>query len=472
MHKPQGVFEIGSRQIEGSTQRLHWDEATLFEFVCSRLRTKLNLEFENNERVWNRFIDESLVGRDGFKKCLKHTLYRPRDVLVLINAANDVAARRGYDSIGQAAIDGAATRISEDRLSDLLKEYDTVLPGLRSFVKAFDRRSAISSLEEVVSHLDSVIAEGAYDEEASSDFALFGTGRQVTAALYGVGFLGFEDSLVEGQYTFCHDGSRSDTERYEGSRQVVIHPCYWRALEVDADEPQSEVLVRINDDYEVAGDPGMIKDLRIQQVGRVLAELPVIGDGQSGSREFERWVLTATRILFAEKLTNLEFHPNPYDAPQRRDIIAANMATGGFWRRIREDFGSRQVLLEVKNYETLKPDDYRQALSYMTSEHGKLGILVYRTEQEGVRQNERAWLKEIYHEHNRIVFTVPVALLRRGIAKMRNPDRFDWIDNQLCRRLDKFQRNYLKIVQMQARKRSTTAKRKGRKKGKRKKRGW
>ena len=315
-----------SRQIEGSTQRLHWDEATLFEFVCSRLKTKLGLDIENNERVWNRFVDESLAGRQGFEKCLKHTLYRPRDVLVLINSANDVAARRGYGSIGQAAIDGAATGISEDRLSDLLKEYDTVLPGLRSFVEAFDRRSAISSLEDVVSHLDSVIAEGAYDEEASSDFALFGTGRQVAAALYGVGFLGFENPLVEGQYTFCHDGSRSDTERYDGSRQVVVHPCYWRALEVDADEPQSEILIRINDDYEVAGDPSEIRDLRIRQVGRVLAELPVIATGQSGSADFEKWALTAIRILFAEKLGNAEFHPNPHDAPQRRDIIATNMA--------------------------------------------------------------------------------------------------------------------------------------------------
>ena len=457
-----------SRQVEGSTQRLHWDEATLFKFVCSRLKAKLSLEIENNERVWNRFVDESLAGRDGFDKCLKHTLYRPRDVLVLFNSANDVAARRGYASIGQAAIDGAATRISEDRLSDLLKEYDTVLPGLRPFVKAFDRRSAISSLEEVVSHLDAAIVEGAYDDEASSDFALFGTGKQVVAALYGVGFLGFEDPLVEGQYAFCHDGSRSDPERYEGGRQVVIHPCYWRALEVDAGEPQSEILVRINDDYEVAGDPGKIRDLRIRQVGRVLGELPVIGTAQSGSGDFERWVLTAIRVLFAEKLGNIDFGPNPHDASQRRVIIATNMATKGFWRRVLDEFGCRQVLLEVKNYETLKAADYRQALSYMTAEQGNFGIVVYRTEQEGVRENERAWLREVFEEHNRIVFTVPVALLRRGVAKMRNPDRFDWIDSQLSRRLDKFQRNYLKMVQPQGRKR----KRKTRKKGKRKRRGW
>ena len=455
-----------SRQIEGSTQRLHWDEATLFEFVCSRLRAKFGLDIESNERVWNLVVDKSLAGRQGFEECLKHTLYRPRDVLVLVNSANDVAARRGDHSISQAALDGAATRISEDRLTDLLKEYDSVLPGLRSFVTAFDRRPAISSLEDVVSHLDSVIEEGAYDDQTSSDFALFGTGKRVMSALYGVGFLGFENPLVEGHYTFCHDGSRSDTERYEGSRKVVVHPCYWRALEVDADEPNSDVLVRINDDYEVPGDTGEMADLRVRQIGRALAELPGIPNGHSGSAAFEEWVLRAVRILFAQKLQNMELHPNPHDAPQRRDIIATNMAAAGFWRRVLEDFGARQVLIEVKNYESLKPEDYRQALSYMTTEHGTLGIIVYRTEQEGVGQNERTWLQEIYHEHKRIVFTVPAALLKKGIAKMRNPGRFDWIDNQLRTRLDKFQRNYLKIVPP-ARKRRTKARKNRRKKRRR-----
>ena len=407
--------------------------------------------------MWNRVVDSSLAGRTGFEKCLRHTLYRPRDVLVLFNSANDVAARRGDHSIGQEALDGAATRISEDRLSDLLKEYDSVLPGLRSFVKAFDRRPAISLLEDVVSHLDFVIDEGAYDEETSSDFALFGTGKQVMSALHGVGFLGFDNPLVEGEYAFCHDGSRSDTERYEGSRKVVIHPCYWRALEVDANETNSDVLIRINDDYEVPGDPIEIGDQRVRRIGQALSELPGIPNGHSGSAAFEEWVLRAVRILFAQKLKNMELHPNPHTSPQRRDIIATNMAVSGFWRRILEDFGARQVLVEVKNYESLKPEDYRQALSYMTAEHGKLGIVVYRTEQVGVGTNERTWLQEVYHEHKRIVFTVPVALLARGIAKMRNPGRFDWIDRQLNKRLDKFQRNYLKIVQPSAKKRPRTA---------------
>ena len=197
-------------------------------------------------------------------------------------------------------------------------------------------------------------------------------------------------------------------------------------------------------------------------------KLPGIPNGHNGSAAFEEWVLRAVRILFAQKLQNMELHPSPHTALQQRDIIATNMAATGFWRRILEDFEARQVLFEVKNYELLKPEDYRQALSYMTDEHGRLGVVVYRTEQEGMGTNERAWLQEVYHEHNRIVFTVPVALLKKGIAKMRNPGRFDWIEHQLSTRLDKFQRNYLKIVQPPARKRPRKASKNRRKK----RRGW
>ena len=166
----------------------------MFELVCSRLRTRFDLRIESNERVWNSVVDASLRGREGFERCLRHTLYRPRDILVLMNATNDVAARQGALRIGEAQLDAAATTISENRLEDLMKEYDRVLPGLRAFVRAFERRPAISTYAEVVAHLDRVIDDGPYEEVGSSDFAIFGTGGRVIGALHGVGFLGFRES--------------------------------------------------------------------------------------------------------------------------------------------------------------------------------------------------------------------------------------------------------------------------------------
>lgn len=451
-----------SQKIEGAIQRLHWDRESLFELVCSRLRVRFDLDIENKERIWNKLVDDTLAGRSGFTKCLQHTLYRPRDVLVLVNRANDVARRNGASAIGQNELDSAATGISENRLQDLLKEYDQVLPGLQSFIRAFDKRPATSTYQDVATHLDETIADDSYSSLESSDFAVLGNGRQVVSALYGVGFLGFEDPLTEGQFTFCHDGARTDPDRCDDATAVIVHPCYWRALDLETDMPSGEVLIRINDDYEVPEDDGSVSDLRVRQIGRALQELGGIPLGQDGASDFEQWVLRAVKILFASKLVNAELKPNPWNAPQNRDVVATNLADGGFWRRVLDDYGSRQVMFEVKNYGTLKPNDYRQMLGYLTEEHGKFGLIVYRSEQTGVGGTQRSWLQDIYHEHRRIVFTLPVFYLKRGISKMRNPDRFDWIERHLNKRLDTYQRSYLKIVRTQVKK--SRRKKKGRRK--------
>ena len=435
-----------SQKIEGATQRLHWDRESLFELVCTRLRVRFDLDIENNERIWNKLVDDTLAGRSGFTKCLQHTLYRPRDVLVLVNRANDVARRNGASAIGQNDLDSAATGISENRLQDLLKEYDQVLPGLPSFIRAFDKRPATSTYQDVAIHLDETIADDSYSSLESSDFAVLGNGRQVVSALFGVGFLGFEDPLTEGKFTFCHDGARTDPDRCDEGTAVIVHPCYWRALDLKTDMPNGEVLIRINDEYEVPKDDGSISDLRVRQIGRALQELGEIPLGQKGASDFEQWVLRAVKILFASKLVNAELEPNPWNAPQKRDVVGTNVAESGFWKRVLDDYRSRQIMFEVKNYGTLKPNDYRQMLGYLTKEHGKFGVIVYRSDQTGVGGTQRSWLQEIYHEHGRIVFTLPVVYLKKGISKMRNPDRFDWIEKHLNKRLDIYQRRYLKIV--------------------------
>jgi hypothetical protein len=67
-----------TRNIEGNTLRLHWDEESLLNLVALRLRAAFEQKGENNLRVWNRFAQRGLEGMDGFRRCLKLTLYRPQ----------------------------------------------------------------------------------------------------------------------------------------------------------------------------------------------------------------------------------------------------------------------------------------------------------------------------------------------------------------------------------------------------------
>ena len=85
-----------SRHIEGNTLRLNWDDESLLHLISNRLRVVLEIEkIESNIRVWNRFAHANLKNREGFNSCLKYTLYRPRDLIVLLNIAFAQAARSG-----------------------------------------------------------------------------------------------------------------------------------------------------------------------------------------------------------------------------------------------------------------------------------------------------------------------------------------------------------------------------------------
>lgn len=51
------------------------------------MKVAFNLDIEKDQRVWDRCTADDLKGRNGFKRCLQFTLYRPRDLLSLLNEA-------------------------------------------------------------------------------------------------------------------------------------------------------------------------------------------------------------------------------------------------------------------------------------------------------------------------------------------------------------------------------------------------
>ncbi len=197
-----------SRNIEGSILRLKWDKDSLLHLVANRLRVSLGLgKIESDIKVWNRFAQRELKDRDGFNECLSHTLYRPRDLIVLLNSASQVAGRSNRTEIIKDDIDATSKQISEDRLADLIKEYDSVFRGLRLLVKVFVQGQPHYVAQEAIDKLTELIQTSKFDEDGSGDFAILGEGKQALYALFSVGFVGIQDSST-GNIIFCHDGSR------------------------------------------------------------------------------------------------------------------------------------------------------------------------------------------------------------------------------------------------------------------------
>ena len=432
-----------SRHIEGNTLRLHWDEDSLLNLITSRLRITHNLQqIESNVRVWDRFAHRELKGRDGFLRCLQHTLYRPRDLLVLLNSAIVIAQRAGRTEIIENDIQKTAMQVSEDRLSDLMKEYENVFPGLRIVADSLVGSDAFQPLDSIRTRFDNLVDELDYSQPHSGDVAILGNGSQILDALFSIGLLGLVET-GRNVVRFCHDGARSSISDLSDERHVAVHPCYWKALNVHTGDVSPEVLVQIHDDYEARANTTAPAQ-RVRLLGQLVADLPELPPGQIGASAFEEWVLRTCRILFASQLSNFELQPSR-GAVKQRDVVASNNAESGFWKRVLDDYQSRQVVFEVKNYEELKTKDFDQALSYSGRQYGSFVVIVHRTEAEGLNSKVRAWIKEYWDQHDLIIMTLPVTILARCIRKFRSPSpkNQSYVERVLNKRLDTFQRRYV-----------------------------
>jgi hypothetical protein len=418
-----------SRHIEGNTLRLTWDNSSLLHLVANRLRASLNLDdIENDVKVWNRFAHGELRNSNGFKACLNHTLYRPRDIIVLLNTTFIHIARADRHEIVESDINQASKQISQNRLDDLIKEYDKVFPGLNSLVSIFNTKPAFQTYSETISMIQNEIDTNNYNSIDESDYALLETGKEAFFALYSVGFIGLENPETQA-VQFCHDGSSANIDASQADQRCCVHPCYWKALNIQSEILEENIVIGIYDDDRPPSIED-IRDLRTKQIGRIISSLPRMAEGKEDAKKFEEWVLQAVRLLFSGKLSNPELNPNK-DSIQRRDVVATNNAATGFWKRVRDDYKSRQIVFEVKNFSNLKLDNIRQVLSYSGGHYGSFVIIVNRNKAEGLSSVERGWIKEMWSEHKIIVFILPAPFLSRCISKLRTTARFDYTEKQL-----------------------------------------
>lgn len=449
-----------SRNIEGSTFRLHWDEHSLLNLVALRLRSTFDWRGENDTKTWNRFAKRGLENLEGFRKCLKHTLYRPRDIISLLNSAFQIAIQSGRQEIIDDDVEAAATRISQSRLADLYKEYDKVLPGLRYFAESFRAQAARMPYELALMMLGNTI-DGKHAGTEARDFALIRTGSEAFDALYSVGFIGIQD--VSGGVAFCHDGSNSDIEALAATRTVVVHPCYWKALDV-CDSNGDDVTVRVDDEEDITRGKQakeQIADWRIRKLGTVIAELERIPLGKPGAYQFEEWVFYTVRYLFSKGLSNIEWHPNA-NLAQQRDIVGT-INEIEFWKRLSTDYDVRQFIIEAKNYEVVDADEFRQAWGYLKGPYGRCLMMITRSNDDhGVTERERDLIKEGYDGGAcKLIVLMPAKVLVYALRKMRSKkeSKDDYVTSLLGRRLDEYERNYvhLKTTRRRRKRRASSA---------------
>lgn len=429
-----------TRNIEGQTLRLHWDEYNLFNLVCNRMRIAFGCDTENNTRVWNQFSANELKGKDGFRTALKLTLYRPRDILVLLNDAFLRANSQDRKEIILQDIDATAKTISSNRLNDLHKEYESIFPALEEFTRVFSGSQPELPIKDATTKLETVLTVERLEKAKLQDIFLFENGIQVLQRLYSVGFVGLYNEQ-SASFVFCHDGKEPDREFLPNSR-ILIHPCYWLALGTQQSELQLDEAEEIHDEYDIEVSSASVEQ-RNQRIGALLQELADIPEGKPGAVDFEAWCLKVVKVIFAGAICNVEIHPNK-NGLQQRDIVGTNLSETKFWKRVNEDYKTRQIIFEVKNYRELSATDYRQVNSYLCNGYGNLAFIITRDFNNNLsKDKELNWVKELFSDHKKLVIKLSAKFLEKHLRKARSPQKHDALDKELSNLIDTYIRQYL-----------------------------
>lgn len=221
------------------------------------------------------------------------------------------------------------------------------------------------------------------------------------------------------------------------------------ALNLSNREIMPEAAQEIYDEYEIRVSSETPK-IRAAEIGRLMAEEGQIPVGKPGWVAFEQWAFRAVQIIFAGHLSNIEMHPNK-GAAQRRDVVARNLGDARIWRHIREDYETRQVIFEVKNYADLSEDDFRQALSYSSGPYGRCVFIITRATDENLRKGaELDWVRLLYNEHKRVVIKMSSKVLCNLLGKLRNPQKHNAAEKHLEGLIDQYERRYLAAARSKA----------------------
>lgn len=435
-----------TRNIEGEILRIHWDQFQLLNLVSRRLDKAFSLNIQNDQKVWDRCTadegtNRELKGKEGFRKCLQFTLYRPRDLLSLLNQAFYQAGREDRSVIVLKDIELTAKNISETRLEDLQKEYSSIFPSIGKAIRTFANGSPELSTQQALEKLDALAIDKVWqdDLEGKQDFLIL-RGEGLLRSLYSVGFLGLHDS-TSNTFAFCHDGRKPDKE-FSPRDRILIHPCYWISLNVSKSAFTEDEAEQINDEYEIKVT-SQTPEIRAARIGTIISNLGAIPEGRDNAEDFELWVENAVQTVFAGHLDNVERKANGAST-QRRDLVALNLCRTPAFQRIHSDYGCRQVIFEVKNYQEIGRDEYRQMSTYLHSNYGRLGFIITRDQDENLHAGkELDWVREIYNTQSKLIIRITAKFLQKLLGKLRNPEKHDAVDKALNSIIDQYERRYL-----------------------------
>ena len=369
------ALDAESSRVETSLMGLDWTDGQLLELIERRLNRELITKFALGGPTWDAFFEQPDKTRaEIFEYCHR----RPRDILIYVSHAIDMANERAHQRIQLEDVDAARRRFSDNRFKDLGDEYAENYPNISCVLSRFyglGQRYTPGGIESLIRKLlnDREVIElcggWLYDH---STMVLF------TRLLYNIGFVGLQKPDAPAQFRALGPQETSPPPISDVD-EVVIHKCYWDALDL------RDVLIRdlpedrFGDIGVLYDLPGGLDPLGYQEKLELLAlHLDSILLGNPGAADFEQAVGEVIKLCFFRALENVEHRVRDDEGVVIRDWVASNRAQTGFWAVMRQRYDATQVIWECKNYKVLKASDFHQVSYYSGNVAGRLLVVAFR----------------------------------------------------------------------------------------------
>lgn len=397
------VIDSEFARLETCVVGLDWSESQLLEMIERRFNAPLISKVALGGPTWNTFVENGPESRDMvFKLCQS----RPRDVLTYIALALDTAQANKHQQILIEDLQDARRRFSDSRLKDLGDEYQENYPQLSLILSRFyglGRRWTVAGIGSLLERLSD-------DREVISRckewFYEYSTPQQFIRLMYDIGFFGFIVKRVKDadpEVTYRSLGPRSTTPPpVSRATDVSIHPTYWDALDLQ------DVLVSDFAKTETFRAIGLLTELPDaadydewrDELTNLISDIKATPPGSAHASDFEDQIGKMLKMCFFRVLSNIEDQVRDIDGTIRRDWIASNRGEDGFWEMIRQRYHATQVIVECKNYEELKADDFHQSSYYMNDQAGKVVLVFFRGD---IKKHYYNHIKRVYHDRGGII---------------------------------------------------------------------
>lgn len=409
---------------------LDWTGAQLFELIERRLNRSLTAKFPLGGQVWNAFFESPEVAKtEIFDYC--HN--RPRDILIYVSHAIDLAKERRHLTIQLEDVDGARRRFSDNRFKDLGDEYAENYPQIALVLNRFyglGRRFTPGGIESFIRKL---LSDREIIDLCGGWIFEYQQMEQFVRLLYNIGFIGLKRPGQETRFRALGPQETSPPAVTDAD-EIEVHKSYWDALDLQ------DALVRELPEDSEFGRFGVIYDLpgglnptayaeRLDDLAVRLQEIPL---GIEGARDFETAVGDVIKLCFFRALENVEERVRNANGSVIRDWIASNRAQTGFWSVMRQRYDATQIIWECKNYTDLKADDFHQVAYYSSKAIGRLVVVAFRGK---IQPSYYSHIQRIVSEFNGMIIPIGIQDLRAFVRQNRNgkitegliQDRYDQI---------------------------------------------